>query len=434
MARKSLLKLLAGSSLLILIAVVTLMPVLRKAFASPVPPTPPSSGSPLHYSTGGKAVMTVNGPGCCDGITFPATFLMDYSTDGSGAVHINRLQSTLADMDLRFHFLIFETAHVEVRCGVVKNSAVIEATQDAFGGLNIPSGSATLAGDAHQTRDAEGNCGGTYRELTLTNNAPLTGVLDPTGNRVLLNGSFATTTEGNAYNITLEMTGEYLNRPPVAVFGVEGPGLEAFAQGGCPAVLNSGNPPEYVVEANDPSGLKMYLKSFSNDPDGAWSGGDIGFDQWYYAKNSEPQKFLGEGRRFGPMSFGFGDFHSLTLQTTDRLGVSTKSDCNFRVVDRTPPVVTPPPDTTVDSTVDGGTTPSTSDALRDFLGKATASDQADSAPKALPPLYNGVEVTGSTFFPITTQNQWIKIKFRFTDKFGNVSGVIGYLRVVGKKK
>ena len=433
MARKSQTILLVGF-LLFLVGVVSLVPVLRNAVASPPPPMPPSSGSALQYSASGKAVMSVNGPGCCDGITFPATFTMDYATDGSGAVHINRLQASMADMDLRFHFLIFETANVHIRCGAVQNNGVIEATQDAFGGLNIPSGAATLAGDSLQTRDTEGNCAGANRPLVLSNNAPLTGVLDPAGNRVFLNGSFATTTEGNTYNITLEMTGEYINRPPVAVFGAEGPGLEAFSQGGCPAVLNGGNPPEYVIDANDPSGLKMYLKSFSSDPDGAWSGGDIGFDQWFYARNSEPQKFIGEGRRYGPMTFEFGVFHSVTLQTTDRLGVSTRTDCNFRVVDRTPPVVTPPSSTTIDSTGDGGTTPAASDALRDFLGHASASDEADSAPKALPPLMNGKEITNSTFFPITTQDQWLTITFRFADKFGNVGSADSYLRVVKPKK
>jgi hypothetical protein len=75
--------------------------------------------------------------------------------------------------------------------------------------------------------------------------------------------------EGNDYNLTLEMSGTYVNRPPRARFGVMGRHLEAFAQGGCPAVLNAGNPPEPVIEANDPAGLKMSLRSLSYDPDGA---------------------------------------------------------------------------------------------------------------------------------------------------------------------
>jgi hypothetical protein len=434
MSRKRLPTVLAGSVVFVAAVTIALLPWLRDSLASPVPPTPPASGPRLHYSTKGKGALTVDGPGCCEGINFPSTFEMDYETDGSGTIQIRRLYSSLADMDLRFRFLIFETANVQVRCGAVLNDAVIEATLDSFGGLTIPSGAATLSGDSLQTRNPDGSCGGNVSLLTLTNNAPMTGVFDPAGNRVSLNGSFSTTTEGNTYNITLQMTGEYSNRPPVAVFGVEGPGLESFSQGGCPAVLQGGNPPEYVVEANDPSGLKMFLRSFSSDPDGSWMGADVHFDQWFYGRDSEPLKFVAESRRFGPFLFDFGPVHHLTLKTTDRLGVSTNSDCNFRVVDRTPPVVTPPGSTTVGTTVEGGTTPSTSEALRDFLGSATASDSVDSAPKALPPLFNGQEVKSTTFFPITTQGQWLTITFRFADKFGNVGTGVSYLRVVNPKK
>ena len=167
------------------------------------------------------------------------------------------------------------------------------------------------------------------------------------------------------YNISLDMIGEYANRPPVAVFGVQGTGLEAFSQGGCPAVLNYGNPPEYTVEANDPSGLKMYLQSFSTTL--MVSGlGQSGIDQWFQSRNSEPLKFIAEGRRIGPMLFEFGSVHHLMLETTDRLGVSDTADCDFRVVDRTPPTVTPPGATVVDATVAGGATPSTSTALEHF--------------------------------------------------------------------
>lgn len=431
MLRRSLILIL----LLLGVGTVSALLIRQSTIASPpTPPPPPTSTAPLLYSASGKATMTVDGPGCCDGIAFPATFQMDYETDGSGAVRINRLHASLADMDLRFHFLIFETAHVQVRCGAVENSGVINATSDSSGGITIASGAATLSGDSLQTRDSEGNCSGGTRQLTLSNNSPITGVLDPVTDRVVLNGTFATTTEGNTYNITLEMTGNYTNRPPVAVFGVEGVGLEAFSQGGCPAALNDGNPPEYVIEANDPGGLKMYLKSFSSDADGSWLGADIGYDQWFYSKNSEPQKFLGESRRFGPVLFSFGDQHSITLQTTDRLGVSATSDCNFRVVDRTPPVVTPPPDTTIEATVPGGTTLPTSVALKYFLESASASDSVDSNPTALPPLFNGGEITDKTFLPITSQGQCHLITFPFKDKFGNHATAKACLRVVLPKK
>jgi hypothetical protein len=198
-------------------------------------------------------------------------------------------------------------------------------------------------------------------------------------------------------------------------------------------VLNSGNPPEYVVEANDPGGLKMFLRSHSYDVDGTWTGGDIHYDQWFHGRDSEPLKFVAESRRVGPMTFEFGPVHHLTLQTTDRLGASANSDCNFRVVDRTPPTITPPGSATMGSTVEGGTTPSTSEALRDFLDSATASDSVDNAPKALPPLFNGQEISSTTFFPFTAQGQWHTITFRFGDRFGNVGTAVSYLRVIKKK-
>lgn len=422
---------LAGFSALFILTALVAVPVLRDAFASPIPPSPPITGASLHYSTRGKGAVTVDGPGCCDGMVFPSTFEMDYETDTSGAVLITRLDSALADMDLRFHFLIFETARVQVRCGTVRSGSVIDANIDAFGNLTIAPGVATLSGNAFHTRNSAGECGGGLSSLTLTNNAPMSGVLDPTGNRMTLTGSFTTTTEGNTYNISLEMTGQYANRPPVAVFGVEGAGLEAFAQGGCPAVLNGGNPPEYVVEANDESGLKMFLRSFSHDPDGSWTGADVGLDQWFHGMDTEPQKFIGEGRRVGPQMFAFGPVHHLTLETTDRLGVVNRSRCDFRVADRTPPAVTPPGAATVEATVDGGTTPSTSNALSAFLGNATAADSVDSAPKTLPPLLNGNEVTGSTVFPIT--QEWMIVTFRFADRFGNVGTAVSYVRVIPKK-
>ena len=370
--------------------VVTMMPARRAASASPAPPTPPpATGPSSHYSTRGKGAMTVDGPGCCGGIVFPSTFEMDYEADATGRVRISRLYSSLTDMDISFHFLIFETGRIQMRCGVARSVGAIEAWTDASGNLSIAPGAATLSGEAVKTRDSSGNCGGGQLQLTLTNNAPLFGVLDPAGNRVTLNGTFATTTEGRTYNISLEMIGEYANRPPVAVFGVQGTGLEAFAQGGCPAVFNYGNPSEYTVEANDPSGLKMHLQSFSRDPDGIWNAADVGFDQWFQSRNAESLRFIAEGRRIGPRLFEFGPVHHLMLETTDRLGVSDTTNCDFRVVDRTPPAVTAPGAIVIDATIAGGATSATSAALRAFLERASATDTVDISPKALSALLNG---------------------------------------------
>lgn len=405
----------------------------RHADTAPAPPptlpeTPPGSA----YAARGGGTVTVNGAGCCDGLAFPASFEVDYEADApTGRVRVTRLYAALADVDVAFHFLIFETARVGVRCGTARNAAPVEGRADAAGNLSIADGAATLSATAFTRRDSYGDCGGGVSSLTLTNNAPLTGLLDPSSNRLTLSGSFTAAIEGHTYSVLLDVKGEYLNRPPQAVFGAEGPGLTAYAQGGCPAVPRWGNPPEPVVEANDPAGLKMYLRSFSRDPDGAWGGADLRFEQWLYGRDAEPLKFIGEGRRLGPVLFEFGPVHHLKLETTDRAGAADSAPCDFRVVDTTPPAVTPPEPTSVGASVAGGATPSTSDALRKFLGRATAADAADLGPSPLPPLLDGKEVGPDTFFPA---GGWLKVTFRFADKFGNVGSAESSVSVVAPKK
>src|SRR5215207_2995866 len=407
----------------------------RRVISSPpaMPPPSAASGTPAPlYRARGSGTLAVDGAGCCDGFAFPGTFEMDYELDeATGRVSITRLNTALADVDIAFHFLIFETGRVQVRCGAARNASPIEGSADASGNLTVAPGAAMLSGEAFKQREAGGECGGGSSSITLTNNAPLTGLLDPASNRLSIVGAFTTVTEGHTYNVRLDMSGEYVNRPPVAVFGAEGPGLGAFAQGGCPAVWNSGNPPEPTVEANDPAGLKMYLRSFSHDPDGAWRGADLLLDQWYHGRDSEPEKFVGESRRLGPLLFEFGPVHHLTLETTDRLGATAVSACGFRVVDTTPPAVTAPAPAEVGASVKGGATPSTSEALRKFLERPYAVDVADPWPSPLPPLLGGKEVAGDTFFPA---GEWLTVTFRFVDKSGNVGSSKSSVRVNAPQK
>ena len=408
----------------------------RRAASSAPPPAAPLTMAAARtpapvYRARGSGHMAVDGPGCCDGVTFPGTFEMDYELDeAAGRVSITRLAAALADVDITFRFLIFETGRVQLRCGAARSESPIEGAADALGSLTIPAGAATLSGVAFNRRDA-GECGGGSSVIALTNNAPLTGRLDPLSDRLAIAGTFAAVTEGHAYNLRLDMAGEYVNRPPVAVFGAEGPGLGAFAQGGCPAVMNGGNPPEPTVEANDPAGLKMYLRSFSRDPDGAWGGADLLLDQWFHGRDSGPEKFIGESRRLGPHVFEFGPVHHLTLETTDRLGATDVSPCGFRVVDRTPPAVTAPGPVEVGASVPGGATPATSDVLRKFLKSAAASDIVDPWPWPLPPVFDGREVTDNTFFPA---GKWLRVTFRYADKFGNVGSAESAVFVKAPKK
>lgn len=425
----------ACAALLLWLALLASAPLPWRAASAPAPPPtplPPASAPAPAFMTRGGGTMTVEGDGCCDGLAFPASFEMDYEADAaSGRVRLTRLYAAVADVDVAFHFLIFETARVSVRCGTARNEAVVEGSLDASGNVFVDAGAATLSGSAFNRRDAVGECGGGVAHLTLTNNAPLRGLLDPASNRLTLAGTFAASVEGHAYTVRLDVKGEYLNRPPEAVFGAEGPGLAAYAQGGCPAVVRWGNPPEPVVEANDPLGLKMYLRSYSRDPDGAWGGADLRLDQWFYARDAEAYKFLGEGRRFGPALFEFGPVHHLRLETNDRAGAASTAPCDFRVVDTTPPSVTPPPSTSAGESVKGGATPSTSDALRKFLDGASAADSADVGPSRLPPIYNGKEVEKDTFFP---SGAWLKVIFRFKDKSGNVGEAESAVYVYPPKK
>src|SRR5215211_1060576 len=92
----------------------------RRAASSPpaAAPPPPASGAPAPvYRARGRGTLAVDGPGCCDGAAFPGTFEMDYEVDeAAGRVSITRLNAALADVDITFHFLIFETGRVQVRC------------------------------------------------------------------------------------------------------------------------------------------------------------------------------------------------------------------------------------------------------------------------------------------------------------------------------
>jgi hypothetical protein len=408
------------------------------AHASPAFLTSPEPvESAPWYRARGSGTVAVEGPGCCDGMPLPGTFELDYELDGAGQVRVTRLQAALADMDFTFRFLIFEMGRVQLRCGAVRNDGVIVGNLDAAGNLTIPAGAATFSGEAFDTRDADGECGGGSTSLTLTNNGPVTGVLDPVGNRLTLAAAFTTEVEGHAYDMTFNMAGVYANRPPVARLGVEGPGLEAFAQGGCPAVVRWGNPPELVVEANDPAGLKMHLRSFSHDPEGGWERADLLLDQWFHARDDGAYNFIGEGPRRGPFTFEFGPVHRLTLKTTDRAAASSTAGCDFRVVDTTAPAVTPPAPAEVAATVAAGATPSTSEALRAFLKGASAGDVGDSKPERLAPLLGGAEVGDETLFaadPPGGGEVWHTVTFRFRDHFGNVGTADSYVRVIASGK
>jgi hypothetical protein len=381
------------------------------------------------YRVRGTGTLTISGAGCCEGANFPGTFQMDYRQDASGRVEVTRLQASLPDTDIVFRFLIFEVNRVTIHCGELSNDRPITGDVDSFSNLTIPAGAATISGSAFEKREARGQCIGASTSLTATNNSPIRGVLDPAANHAALAGAFTTRIEGNDYNLTLSMTGAYANRPPRARLGVTGRNLEAFAQGGCPAILNTGNPPELVVEANDPSGLKMSVRSHSYDPDGAWIRADLALDKWFYARAGTPLRFIAEGREYGPMTFDFGPRHRLVLETSDRLGAAATADCSFRVVDTTAPVVTPPASISVAATFRGGARVRDATAIRTFLAGAACRDIVDTTPTQLPPLLAGAEVTSATVFPVGSSS----VTFRCRDRFGNTGTAQSRVKVSTSK-
>ena len=103
-----------------------------RADSAPAPPFSPDATQ--SYSTRGRGTITVDGPGCCDGVVFPSTFEMNYELDSSsGRVNISHLYTTLADMDVTFHFLIFEIGRAHIRCGTARNNAEIEGKRGCVG-------------------------------------------------------------------------------------------------------------------------------------------------------------------------------------------------------------------------------------------------------------------------------------------------------------
>ncbi len=401
----------------------------RSSAESVLAPSPAFGDDRLWYRVRGTGLLTISGAGCCEGISFPGTFEMDYLQDPAGRVQIPRLQASIVDMDIVFRFLIFETNRIRIRCGETQNDRTITGNVDALGNLTIPSGAASISGTSSENRNTLGECHGASSNLAATNNVPLRGLLDPGANLVSLGGAFTTRIEGNDYNITLEMTGSYANRPPQARLGVTGSNLEVFAQGGCPAVLNAGNPPEPVIEANDPAGLKMSLRSLSYDPDGTWTRADVEMDKWFYARDDAPLDFLAEGREYGPKIFAFGPRHRLVLETSDRLGATRTSECSFRVVDTIPPVVTPPASISVAATSRRGALGRDSPAIREFLAGATCHDIVDTAATQLPPLASGATVTKTTVFTIGVST----VTFRCRDRFGNLGTAQSKIKVVTSK-
>jgi hypothetical protein len=197
----------------------------------------------------------------------------------------------------------------------------------------------------------------------------------------------------------------------------------------CPAIWqpNQG----WVAEANAPSGLVATLRSASTDldgPAGASNRGDLLSERWLRSRNSGPRSLAGVGYRTGPHTFEWGPTHRVELLSMDLTGASAAAQCSFRVVDSSPPVVTPPPPRTIGCSRTGGASPGTSAPLTAFLAGATAVDAVDPTLVQLPQQVGGVDVTSTTLFPADGVAR--PVSFRFRDDGGLVGTATSNLTVV----
>ncbi len=377
--------------------------------ATPVP-------IPQHFLVQGLAEMTLSGPSCCDGYRFQGAFEAALEVDPGGTITIHRFRADLFPIDIG-HVGVFGLGTLPLRCAGAENDGPIVGSVSGTS-IALPAGGVPLFATSFATQAEDGSCSGQNLGLEALNTAPIAGTHDPAGNRFSLGGAFAATVEGGGYTIAVALEGVYVNRPPAARLGLVLPGFE---QGGCPAVWYGGNPAEWRIEANHPQGLKAPLRSSSNDPDTALAPrADLAHEVWTHRQDSGAETFLGSGAELGDRTFVYGPSHQLRLLAADRLGGMAIDECIFRVVDSTPPAVTPPPPASLRCSELWGATPASSGELSAFLAAASATDAGDAAPLALPARVGGVEVTPSTPFWLDAWVGALPVEFRFRDAAGNV--------------
>ncbi|MET0555292.1 MAG: hypothetical protein ABW221_19780 [Vicinamibacteria bacterium] len=399
--------------------------VLAAATAVADPPLDP----PREYLARGRGHVTVSGPACCGDTRFSGRFEAAYQIDSAGRVALTQLGLVLDDTDVTVHdtFLGLFTETVRLRC------AALGTRHAAFGSqsgneLHFPAGTVTLGGFSAESRLPDGACApASLRLREATNDALVRFVHEPGADRVGFDGTFTSTAGGDTYAVVFHATGTFDNRPPLASLQFDTP---AAPQGlGCPAVYqpNVG----WFAEANAPSGHVAALHSSTGDPDrmtGGSNNPDVLDESWFRSRDGGPRALVGRGYRTAPQTFEWGPLHRVELLSTDLAGARSAAACEFRVRDTLPPVVTPPPPRTVSCSVAGGATRNTSAGVKAFLEGATAADAADPALTQLPSQVAGIDVTGTTLFPLGTR----VVTFRFLDDSGRLGTAQSSLTVVNQ--
>jgi hypothetical protein len=385
------------------------------SLAEASPPLDPAR----QYRVRADGVMTVSGPECCGSTRFTGRLEASYTVRSSREAAIGTLRFILDDADVVVHvgFLDLFARRIRLRCANVAIATPAPGRFDGVDKIDFGAGAFALAGASAEARDADGTCADPTLALEATNDVPLAVRHDPARNLFGLAGSFRTTIDGDTYVFAIDVGGTFDNRPPLASLAIDTP---AVPQGSCPAYarpLPQGGV-EMVAQANDPAGLVGTLRSRSTDPDPPGGRGDVLADRWFRSRGAGDREHVGDGFRFGPVTFEWGPTHRLELLSLDHRGAGAVAACSFRVIDSVAPVVTPPAPITLACSQPGGAASATSPPLRAFLSGGTARDAGDGAPSRLTPLTGGVPVTDTMLFPA---DGWPRtVRFRFQDRWGNV--------------
>lgn len=386
---------------------------------------------PRVYLVAGQARASLAGPRCCGAARLVGRFQGSYAIDALG-------QATLADLRLEFddNVVVFDglagfaDGRVPLRCGALQLGQPAVGSFDGGTTLTFPAASLNFNASAFADRLADGSCDNVSVAFGASHDTAISAQHDPWSNVFTFGGGLRASIGGEPYDLTLQLDGRFVNRPPQAQVGLATP---QYPQAYCPAYWrwNGSQEWELVAEANDPAGLKATLVSLGYDPDGEWGSADLVGMQWFDTRDGGGRAGLGAGTPLGPVVFEWGPSHRIELLVSDHQGASAADACVFKVIDSTPPTVVPPAALVTECTQPGGSTPASSADLRTFLAGAGASDLADVAPLAQPAQLGGVDVTDATLFPA---DGWPHpVSFRFVDRFGNEGTASADVTVVDTK-
>lgn len=300
--------------------------VLINVLGCPSPPPPPVDLElPQAY------VAEASGEVDVDGLVFHGHARIDYLISPTDEVNITRLRFWIDDADIVVRGPFGgERRRERLRCTsfAIENPVTGRLNAGSPDKLIVATGAASVVGVSFGERAADRTCPGLARQITATNNADFELVHDPRSDRFEIATTFTGTLDGESVSIRIAMDGSFVNRPPVPLIGIGGPGLPVDSiQGACPPIVGT-NPP--YTPANDPEGLRVRLLSLASDPDGGTGRSDITREYWLHSDGG-PFTLIGTRQLIGPVLFPNGSQNRLVLEVSDRSGARTRKICEFLV-------------------------------------------------------------------------------------------------------